>query len=206
MKYVPWALLAISLIVLALRGCEGPADHSAIKHKYDSAAIAGAKLVIRNNVLRSELVTMQVNYRTLQRAANEESDSLEKEVKYARLHPKVVHVIKTVSAVADAFKQDDRMIAFQKGRIRQLERLDLDYKLKDNLFHAGQDSTISNLDYRNQILTQNNAALAKDLKKQSRAFSIGIGAGPGVVIGPDGKATVGLAFTVGVNMRIRRRR
>jgi hypothetical protein len=205
MKWLPWILLAIVIIILALRGCEGPRDHSAYKHRYDSAAIAGAKLAVRNNALRSELTALRANSRAFQKAANQESDSLVKELAKARRHPRVVEVIKRVPAVAEAFARDDSVISFQFGRIRQLEYLDAKYKMTDSLFHLGQDTLINNFMFREKVLTNDNAALRKDLKKQSNPLSIGVNVGPGIVLTPDGKVTGGLVLSVGVNVKLRKR-
>lgn len=206
MKYLPWILLAIALIVLAIRGCEGPRDHSEFKRKYDSAAVSGSKLDIRNNVLRSELATERMNAKTLKREAHQESDSLYKELIKSRRHPKVVEVIKEVPAVAEAFYYTDKVLSFQRLRIHELEQLDSSYKSKDSLFHLSQDSIRDNLRYQVLTVTQNVTDLERDLKKQSNPFSIGFSAGPGMVVGPDGKVHGGLAVSVGVNLKIRRRR
>lgn len=206
MKWFPWIALAVVLIILALRGCKGPADHSKLKHRYDSATTAGGILSARLHVRESELATLRQNFRTFQKAANAESDSLENEATKARRHPKVVEVVREVPAVATAFYTTDKVISFQKFRIRKLEADDSTYKAQDSLFHVAQDTLLKNKDFINQILRQDVTELKRDLKKQSNPFSIGFSAGPGVVVGPDGKVNAGLALSVGLNLKIRRRR
>lgn len=211
MKNVPWIIIIILLLLIGgywLFFAPPKVDVSEIKRKYDSAGVAGARLLLRTNVLASGLSTEREKFKSLQRAANKESDSLVKVVDWWRLHPKVRVIRESVPEIDTAFVVDSVLIAFQKDRIQELESLDSAYKSKDSVFHVAQDSLIGNIQFRHDQLADENKILEKDLKAAKFPLKLGVNVGGGTVYS-GGQLHVGPGVHVGltyvISFRKRRR-
>ena len=193
MKALPWILLFVTLCALGWVIHFRPQDDSS--RVIDSLASVISRESALIDDLDSDRRRAWGKFDSLREAYKQNIDSLTSGAQNARRHPRVVEINRTVPEVRTAFVSDDNVINALRGRITYLDSATDSHRIADSTYTLVRDG----LDdaFRSEI-----SALNDYIGRHDKPVSLGISAGPGLVVTPGGKVYGGLGVTVGVALKL----
>lgn len=205
MKIGFWAIIFLVAIALLVHFCiPQPAqpDHT---RENDSLKVVNREILARLNDRDSADISVRQKFESLTGVLNAKIDSVSVLNRNLRNNPRVVEVTRTVPEISAAFRASDAEIFALREKVSTQADFITRHLESDSLRRIDVDSLVDNFKQQILLIGDENKSLRAQIKRSSRPLSLGISAGPAVIVTPGGQVYGGMGLSLGLTYRFPRR-